>query len=133
MSVSREHLEAPEALANLCVTQAARLSSSLLGWQGGEGGKSRGKRGGSSRCGLHSLGMKRLVNMGNWLDTWDCMEQECKEEVVLLPFPDLRKTLDQYLRKHSFCSECSNMVNKAFNLLVEEGQVRGDGERGLAT
>ena len=60
--------------------------------------------------------------MGNWLDVWDCMETECKEQVVLLPFPILRDTLDQYLTKHSFCSECTNMVNRAYNLLVEEGQ-----------
>ena len=60
--------------------------------------------------------------MGNWLDVWECMETECKEQVVLLPFPVLRETLDQYLTKHSFCSECTNMVNKAYTLLVEEGQ-----------
>jgi len=56
------------------------------------------------------------------LDTWDCMEKECREEVVLLPYPVLRQTLDSYLKKHSFCSECTNMVNKAYTLLVEEGQ-----------
>ena len=43
-------------------------------------------------------------------------------QVVLLPFLLLRQTLDCYLRKHSFCSECTNMVNRAYSLLVEEGQ-----------
>ena len=66
--------------------------------------------------------VRRMLTMGNWLDVWDCMETECKEQVVLLPFPILRDTLDQYLTKHSFCSECTNMVNRAYNLLVEEGQ-----------
>merc|ERR1712105_231125 len=47
---------------------------------------------------------------------------EGKEEVVLLPYSALRETLDQYLKKHSFCSECTNMVNRAYTLLVEEGQ-----------
>ena len=61
--------------------------------------------------------------MGNWLDVWECMETECREQVVLLPFPGLRDTLDQYLTKHSFCSECTNMVNRAYTLLVEEGKV----------
>merc|ERR1719187_1681249 len=60
--------------------------------------------------------------MSNWAETWDCMEEECREEVVLLPFLLLRQTLDCYLRKHSFCSECTNMVNRAYSLLVEEGQ-----------
>jgi len=41
---------------------------------------------------------------------------------VLLPYPVLRQTLDCYLKKHSFCSECTNMVNRAYTLLVEEGQ-----------
>jgi hypothetical protein len=81
----------------------------------------RGGRGG--RCAQHSLGIKKLVTMNNWLDTWDCMEKECREEVVLLPYPVLRQTLDGYLKKHSFCSECTNMVNRAYTLLVEEGQV----------
>ena len=67
--------------------------------------------------------MKKLVTMSNWLDTWACMEQECREEALLLPFASIRHTLDGYLKKHSFCSECTNMVNKAYNLLVEEGQV----------
>ena len=64
--------------------------------------------------------------MSNWLDTWSCMEQECREEALLLPFASIRHTLDGYLKKHSFCSECTNMVNKAYNLLVEEGQVSKD-------
>ena len=90
------------------------------------------------RCAQHSLGVvvktlsvtqptttnvvRRFLTMGNWLDVWECMETECREQVVLLPFPVLRDTLDQYLTKHSFCSECTNMVNRAYTLLVEEGQ-----------
>ena len=61
--------------------------------------------------------------MTNWMETWNCMEQECREEVVLLPYTVIRTTLDNYLKKHSFCSECTNMVNKAYTLLVEEGEV----------
>ena len=61
--------------------------------------------------------------MNNWIDTWECMEQECREEAVLIPFPAIRQTLDGYLKKHSFCTECTNMVNKAYTLLVEEGEV----------
>merc|ERR1712012_267920 len=59
------------------------------------------------------------------------MEQECREEVVLLPYSIIRHTLDTYLKKHSFRSECTNMVNKAYTLLVEEGQepARAAGEK----
>ena len=62
--------------------------------------------------------------MNNWIETWDFMEQECREEAVLIPFTAIRQTLDGYLKKHSFCTECTNMVNKAYTLLVEEGEVR---------
>jgi len=68
------------------------------------------------------MGVRRLVTMGNWPDTWDCMEKECKQEVVSLPYSALRETLDQYLKKHKFCSQCKNTVNRAYTLLVEEGK-----------
>jgi hypothetical protein len=57
-----------------------------------------------------------------WLETWEWLAPECREEALQLPYPALRDTLDHYLRKHSFCGECSNMVNRAFSLLTEEGR-----------
>lgn len=59
------------------------------------------------------------------------MEQECREEAVLIPFAAIRQTLDGYLKKHSFCTECTNMVNKAYTLLVEEGEVGATSCRNL--
>jgi len=58
----------------------------------------------------------------NWVDVWDCMEENCRGEVVQIPFSLIRTNLDLYLKKHRFCCECKNMVNKAFTLLVEEGE-----------
>ena len=52
------------------------------------------------------------------------MEQECKDEALLIPFPIIGLTLEGYLKKHSFCTECTKMVNKAYDLLVEKGQVK---------
>jgi len=130
VSVNREHIEVEDSLANLFCCQVTRLSRELL--SGGEGKGKVGRKGGrGGRCSQHSLGIRKLVTMNNWLDTWDCMEKECREEVVLLPYPILRQTLDGYLKKHSFCSECTNMVNKAYTLLVEEGQepARAAGEK----
>ena len=60
------------------------------------------------------------------MDTWECMSQECREVAVQLPYKEIRATLDTYLKRHKFCSDCSKMVNKAYNLLVEDIQV-GDG------
>ena len=58
------------------------------------------------------------------VDTWAGMSQECREAVVQLPYREIRSTLDTYLKRHKFCTECSKMVNKAYNLLVEDIQVR---------
>ena len=51
------------------------------------------------------------------------MSQECREVAVQLPYKEIRATLDGYLKRHKFCSDCSKMVNKAYNLLVEDIQV----------
>ena len=48
------------------------------------------------------------------------MERECQEECVLIHFDLLRETIDRYLKKHSFCDECTKMVNKAYTMLVED-------------
>ena len=48
------------------------------------------------------------------------MERECQEECVLIHFDLLRETIDRYLKKHSFCDECTRMVNKAYSMLVED-------------
>ena len=122
--VPKDHMATPDALARLFVPQALRLSSTLFGSQGGKGGaKGRGKRGGSTRCPQHNLGVtKGLGSTWNWEETWECMEAECREAVVLLPNPVLRQTIDKYLTKHKFCSDCAFMVNRAYALLVEKGK-----------
>jgi len=123
VSVNREHIKVETSLANLFCNQIVRLRKYLTE-AGLDGGKGKGGRrpGRGGRCGLHSLETRKLVTMNNWIDTWECMEQECREEAVLIPFPAIRQTLDGYLKKHSFCTECTNMVNKAYTLLVEEGE-----------
>ena len=121
--VPKDHITTPDALARLFVPQSLRLSSSLFGSQGGKEGQGRGKRGGSTRCPQHSLGQsKGLGPDWNWQDTWECMEAECREAVVLLPKTVLRQTIDKYLTKHKFCSSCASMVNRAYALLVEKGR-----------
>ena len=124
VSVSRDHILAPMALANLFCDQMQKMEAShLCGLQNFKS-KKNSKVG---RCAAHSLGLssKKAMILGHWLDTWECMERECQEEVVLIHFNTLRQTLDRYLKKHSFCSECTNMVNKAYNLLVHEDEDLG--------
>jgi len=127
LSINREHMNSPNSLANLFCHQVSRLTQTYV--DGPAAKKGVAKRGG--RCPAHTLEQKKIISCGSWLDTWDCMEKECKEEVVLLPFDSIRTTLQKYLKKHSFCCECANMVNKAFTLLIEEGKepARAAGEK----
>ncbi len=51
------------------------------------------------------------------------MERECQEECLLIHFDLLKETIDRYLKKHSFCDECKKMVNKAYQMLVEDEDI----------
>jgi len=118
VSVMRDHIVAEYTLANLLSGQITRLTHRMSEGQVQKLKKSN--RGG--RCGLHQPGTKRHISMTDWVDTWAGMSQECREAVVQLPYRDIRSTLDTYLKRHKFCTECSKMVNKAYNLLVEDIQ-----------
>eukprot|EP00794_Sanderia_malayensis_P014367 gene14367-15865_t len=63
-----------------------------------------------------------------WMDVWDLLSQECRDEVVLIDSDSLLETLENYLRKHRFCSECKSKVIKAYNILA--GDIEGDTEKG---
>ena len=110
-------------MANLLCNQISRLDHDLGEKTGVLGGSRKQAKGG--RCGLHGLDNKHPMTVTNWVETWDLMEAECREEAVLLPSSLVRAALDSHLKRHKFCSDCSKMVNKAYNLLVEDIQVEG--------
>ncbi|XP_065663783.1 gametogenetin-binding protein 2 isoform X2 [Hydra vulgaris] len=80
------------------------------------------------RCILHSLETHKTRASGSWIDVWDLLSQECRDEVVLIDADSLLDTLDNYLRKHRFCSECKSKVLKAYSIL--SGDIDGDSEKG---
>ena len=41
-----------------------------------------------------------LLSYSSWVDIWDVLSKECREEVILVDCEDLIDTLDNYLRKH---------------------------------
>lgn len=43
---------------------------------------------------------------GSWMDVWELMSQECRDEVVLIDSACLLETLETYLRKH----RCSAVI-----------------------
>ena len=63
------------------------------------------------------------MTVTNWVETWDLMEAECREEAVLLPSNLVRAALDNHLNRHKFCCDCAAMVRKAFQYLLESGRV----------
>lgn len=79
------------------------------------------------RCILHSLETHKTRSLG-WMDVWDLLSQECRDEVVLIDSDSLLETLENYLRKHRFCSECKSKVIKAYNIL--SGDIEGDADKG---
>uniref|UniRef100_A0AAZ3R9Y4 Gametogenetin-binding protein 2 n=2 Tax=Oncorhynchus tshawytscha TaxID=74940 RepID=A0AAZ3R9Y4_ONCTS len=54
------------------------------------------------------------------MEVWERMSQECRDEVVLIDGACLLETLETYLRKHRFCTDCKNKSLRAYNILVGE-------------
>jgi len=92
ISVSTDHINTPQALANLFCNQLFRLKTTYI--EPNTGPKSR-KKGANLRCNAHSLGLgsKKMLSFGHWTNTWKCMERECQEECVLIHFDLLRDTI----------------------------------------
>ncbi|KAM9729241.1 gametogenetin-binding protein 2 [Menidia menidia] len=83
----------------------------------------------NKRCQLHSLDTHKPKPLGgSWMDVWELMSQECRDEVVLIDSALLLETLETYLRKHRFCTDCKNKVLRAYNILV--GEVDSSKEKG---
>jgi len=73
----------------------------------------------NKRCQLHSLDTHKPKPLGgSWMDVWELMSQECRDEVVLIDNSCLLETLETYLRKHRFCTDCKNKVLRAYSILV---------------
>ncbi|XP_076025005.1 gametogenetin-binding protein 2 [Genypterus blacodes] len=75
----------------------------------------------NKRCQLHSLDTHKPKPLGgSWMDVWELMSQVCRDEVVVIDNACLLETLETYLRKHRFCTDCKNKVLRAYNILVGE-------------
>ncbi|XP_023720325.1 gametogenetin-binding protein 2-like [Cryptotermes secundus] len=112
LSVCKAQLESPQVLCTLLHGHSSRLIDLVES-------QPRSKK--SHRCNLHSLDSQRSRPITSaWVDVWECMRPQCKEEVVLIESSTLLTTLENYLRKHRFCGECRTKVLRAYTLLVEE-------------
>jgi hypothetical protein len=71
------------------------------------------------RCHLHSLEAQKQRGINDWQPVWDALgDDECRKKALIIETSQLSLTLDQYLRKHKFCSDCKMKVIRAFNILT---------------
>ncbi|XP_053474357.1 gametogenetin-binding protein 2 isoform X1 [Ictalurus furcatus] len=112
LSVARACLADPRKLYTLFYVHGSKLNDVI---------DSIPKSKKNKRCQLHSLDTHKPKPLGgSWMDIWELMSQECRDEVVLIDSACLLETLETYLRKHRFCTDCKNKVLRAYNILVGE-------------
>ncbi|XP_051174499.1 gametogenetin-binding protein 2-like [Leptopilina boulardi] len=111
-TLKEEVLESPQMLCTVLHKHSARLSSIVEK-------QVRSKK--SHRCALHSLEVQRMRPPPSaWREVWECMKQPCRQEITLIESECLDATLEIYLRKHRFCSECRTKVLLASSLLMTD-------------
>nr|CAD7194824.1 unnamed protein product [Timema douglasi] len=114
VSVRGDQLELPQALCTMLHDHSARLSNLVEN-------QPRSKK--SLRCGLHTLDSTRSrpsASSSDWREVWECMQPQCRKEVLIIKSATLLARLNDYLRKHRFCGECRTKVLRAYTLLTEE-------------
>uniref|UniRef100_A0A9J8A4G3 Gametogenetin-binding protein 2 n=1 Tax=Cyprinus carpio carpio TaxID=630221 RepID=A0A9J8A4G3_CYPCA len=110
LSVTRVCLTDPRKLYTLFYVHGSKLNNVI---------DSIPKSKKNKRCQLHSLDTHKPKPLGgSWMDVWELMSQECRDEVVLIDSTSLLETLETYLCKHRFCTDCKNKVLRAYNILV---------------
>ncbi|XP_011503263.1 PREDICTED: gametogenetin-binding protein 2-like [Ceratosolen solmsi marchali] len=112
LTIEEEVLQSSQRLCTLLQGHSTRLND-LVEQQ------PRNKK--SRRCTLHSLEIQRMRPPPNaWKEVWDCMEHDCLKEITFIDADTLDATLNTYLHKHKFCSECRTKVLLASSLLTTE-------------
>lgn len=103
LTVCDKHLKSSQLMCTLLFKHDVQLNQLLEN-------QPRNKK--SSRCNLHSLDSFRTKPFSEtWIDTWDCLNDPCKEKIAVVEATELHATLDGYLKKHKFCQECRTKVS----------------------
>ncbi|RUS82414.1 hypothetical protein EGW08_009866 [Elysia chlorotica] len=111
MSIQHEYLFDPRSLFSLFHVHGSKLHSVV---------ESIPKSKKNKRCNLHSLDTHKSRTLGCWLDAWDALSESCREKVLVVDMNRLLTTVDTYLDKHKFCSECKSKVLLAYTILIGE-------------
>lgn len=111
MSIQHEYLFDPRSLFSLFHVHGSKLHSVV---------ESIPKSKKNKRCNLHSLDTHKSRTLGCWLDAWDALSEPCRDKVLIVDMNQLLTTVDSYLDKHKFCSECKSKVLLAYTILIGE-------------
>ncbi|XP_005102714.1 gametogenetin-binding protein 2 [Aplysia californica] len=109
MSVRHEYLFDPRSLFSLFHVHGSKLHSVV---------ESIPKSKKNKRCNLHSLETHKSKTLGCWLEAWDALSDSCREKVLVVDMNRLLTSVESYLEKHKFCTECKSKVLLAYSILV---------------
>jgi len=100
LSIVEEKLKTPQALGTLLYRHHEVLNNLL-------DNKLRNK----TRCVLHSLDAFRAKPFSEtWREVWSAMKSNCRNELTIIETKELHDVLENYLKKHKFCSGCRTKV-----------------------
>ncbi|XP_017044154.1 gametogenetin-binding protein 2-like [Drosophila ficusphila] len=110
LSIVEEKLKTPQALGTLLYRHHEVLNNLL-------DNKLRNK----TRCVLHSLDAFRAKPFSEtWREVWSAMKSSCRNELTIIETKELHDVLENYLKKHKFCSGCRTKIERAYKILIGE-------------
>ncbi|EDV47931.1 gametogenetin-binding protein 2-like [Drosophila erecta] len=110
LGIVEEKLKTPQALGTLLYRHHEVLNNLL-------DNKLRNK----TRCVLHSLDAFRAKPFSEtWREVWSAMKSNCRNELTIIETKELHDVLENYLKKHKFCSGCRTKIERAYKILIGE-------------
>ncbi|KAH8288442.1 hypothetical protein KR054_002720 [Drosophila jambulina] len=110
LGIVEEKLKTPQALGTLLYRHHEVLNNLL-------DNKLRNK----TRCVLHSLDAFRTKPFSEtWREVWSAMKSNCRNELTIIETKELHDVLENYLKKHKFCSGCRTKIERAYKILIGE-------------
>lgn len=90
------------------------------------------KRPANKRCALHTTDNQKQTKLkwiDEWAEFWDSIESdECRRKLLIIDSTELLDTLNKYLKRNQFCSDCKLKILIAFKSLTKEAVIEAEGE-----
>lgn len=88
------------------------------------------KKPSSKRCQLHMMESQKQTKqrrIDDWMNVWNSLEtDECRKQLAIIDCDQLLHTINQYLKRNKFCSDCKFKVLVAFKILTNEAEIVDD-------